>query len=140
MNYQCIPSPNAEILSELVQRLSRPVSIRVAGELTTQRWVNKDGTNGTKYLVVPADATMTVHAKAVPGEIPALLAGYVTSGFLTKSDLDGMTAAIEAARGTGVPVRVWDLIPGPFKAQARSFDDLVEQGIFTQPSTPPHTL
>lgn len=134
---KCIPSPHAETLSELVQRLSRPLSVRTAADGTTHCWLSKLGTDGVVYLLVPEEDTLCVHEAAVASEIADALAGHVAAGVLQPTDLDTMTSAIETARGTGVPVRIWDLIPQPFKDEARDWDDLVREGIFNQPGGMP---
>lgn len=124
-----LPSPHAEELSEAIQQLSRPLSVRTADEVTFSRYAHVDGTDGVRYLVLDETDVLPVHGSADGAAVMAILSRVVSA-----EESAAIAAQIEAAKGG--TLNVWDVVPQVLKDQARSPKEMFDAGLLPTPSMP----
>lgn len=126
-----IKSPTAQGLSKALRELERPLSVRQKGDSKSLFLTERD-LNVETYLVVNTEATIRIHKVAVIGpEIRDLLQADVTAGNLPADILTTLEGAVNACREQRV--KLWDLLPDFYKAQAKDLPQMIEAGLLNQP-------
>ena len=128
-----VPSSAAEPLSQALWGLSRPPQVR--GENDTQYlfgWIT--ALDGTRWLMVPTDYTINVHAEAELNGIADILQPWIDAGHLPANTNTQLAALITENRGGRLVV--YDAVPQLFKDMSKTREEMIAAGLLAEPGTP----
>lgn len=108
----------AMAMSEALWMLSRPVSVRVPGEVTARLFEARTDAAGGVWLAVIEDYQISVHAEAALNGIADILAG----AGVAQAELDALAALVVSRRG-GM-LTPWEYFPQAFKDSAKTWEQI----------------
>ena len=126
-----VPSSVATELSAALWALSRPV--RSADD--TQflfPWVT--ALNGSQWLAVKDDYTISVHPDADFAPIATLLQPWIERGELPGDTNTQLAALVESLRGSRL--MVYDAFPQLFKDMSKTHAEMIAAGLLAEPTEP----
>lgn len=118
-----------EQLSEALWSLSRPPQVRAILD-TTRMFPPFVATNGSVWLVVDTEFGIPVHAQAELGGIADILQPWINGGMLPANTNTELAALVESLRGSRLVV--WDAFPALFKGQAKTHEQMIDEGFLIQ--------
>jgi len=127
------PSSAAEDLSNALWDLSRPPAVRQP-EDTFYLFSWLTALDGTGWLVVDTEYTITIHPQAELGAIGDILQPWIDSGDLPADTNTQLAAMIEASKGQTLVV--YDAFPQFFKDMSKTHEEMIAAGLLTAPSLP----
>jgi len=133
MSAAYIPAPSAQPLSDALWGLARPPSVR--GTNDTQYlfpWVT--ALDGSKWLLVDTEYSITVHAEAVLDGIADILQPFIDAGQLPADTNTVLAALVESKRGRRLAV--YEAFPQFFKDQAKTREQMIDAGLLNKPELP----
>lgn len=125
-----VPSSAAEPLSQALWGLSRPPHVR--GEHDTRYlfgWIT--ALDGSRWLMVPTDYTINVHAEAVLDGIADILQPWIDAGHLPANTNTVLAALVESLRGQRLVV--YDAFPQLFKDMSKTREEMIAAGLLAEP-------
>ena len=127
-----VPSSAAEPLSQALWGLSRPPQVR--GENDTLHlfgWIT--ALDGTRWLMVPTDYAINVHAEAELNGIADILQPWIDAGHLPADTNTQLAALVESKRGQRLVV--YDAFPQLFKDMSKTREEMIAAGLLANPQT-----
>jgi len=131
-----VPSSAAAPLSQALWGLSRPPHVR--GENDTRYlfgWITDS--KGDRWLMVPTDYRINVHAEAEMGGIADILQPWIDQGHLPADTNTNLAALVESLRGQRLVV--YDAFPDLFKQMSKTHDEMIAAGLLAEPDMKPKT-
>jgi len=128
-----VPSSSAALLSTSLWGLARPPEYR--GELDTQcmfPWIDDLQTPPKRWLVVDTTFTIPVHPEAVLDGVADVLQPWIDGGHLPADTNVKLAELVIAKRGQ--PLNVYEAFPQLFKAQSKSYEDMLAAGFLSPAS------
>lgn len=117
----------ARALSNALWALTRPVPVR-GDDVTQEMFGPLTMTNGSVWLQVDTEFSISVHAQAELDGIADILQPFITSGHLPPDTNAQLAAFIESKRGSTLVV--YEAFPAFFKGQAKTQTDLQGLGLW----------
>ena len=123
-----IPAPAAQAMSNALWSLSRPAIVRKPADVTRFLFPWVEATDRSQWLVVDTEYEINVHQEASLVEIAVILQPYITAGQLEADTNTQLAALVESKRGSRLVV--YEAFPQFFKDQAKTYQQMVNEGLF----------
>jgi len=131
MIYVLTSPEHAEQLSRSIMRLLRPSHLRNDDWTDLYCGVVQHPTNGQAALELPESEQVFIHPEADGAELAALLEVFVADGALTQFEANKIIITVQ--ENAGKMVRIIDFIPSSWNEWTLSYEQMVNNGWFTEP-------
>ncbi len=125
-----IPTSSAAIaqsLSTALWQLSQPPRAQ-AGRATKDLFLCLQTKDGSSWLVVDTELSVTIHPEAELGEIVTVLEPWIFEELLPANTLSELAKLVNSSKGS--MLNLWSAFPELFKAQARTKEQLIAANLY----------
>jgi len=126
-----VPASRAADLSTALFALSRPVSVRIPGEVTNFLCTVTKDLKGGLWVMLDDQRQVKVHEMADLAGITPLVQPLIAAGALAVNTLEILQQRLDAVRGGWI--NVFDSLPDEIKAEAKELPQMIEEGKLDAP-------
>lgn len=121
-----IPAAAGARLGEALQGLSRPLEVRMAGEVTTAMCAVRTDLKGDTWIELDDQREVYVNPQATLGEISQILQPFVDAGEVPPDTIMQLQALVDASRGTCI--QIYPRFPQRFRDASLDYDQMIAAG------------